>query len=301
MEHCMTTNRALLAFGVLLTLTAGKLEAGEPIADLSKQGMEIGARYWYSTGETRYTLFGGTTTYTPLSRLTYSDLTANSAELYFRGDTPWRIFIKGYVGAGTIDGDHFDEDFPVAFPNNGLYSRTQSSSDGKLRYGTIDLGYSLLSTPSQRVGAFIGYSHWRQDIDTYGCIQTAANPICTTPAPATLGVTERDDWNLLRLGLVAEVMLTSRLKIAVDGAYAHASMKEIDIHWNRFGVQPGSGSGNGFQVDGLLTYQLTNAFNVGVGGRWWHLTAETTTVTDQLQTYKADRYGVFVQGAYRFD
>src|SRR5262245_47634305 len=37
------------------------------------------------------------------------------------------------------------------------------------------------------------------------------------------------------------------------------------------------------------------------GGRWWHLTTSVVDSYQQLETYSVDRYGVFVQGSYRFN
>jgi hypothetical protein len=73
-----------------------------------------------------------------------------------------------------------------------------------------------------------------------------------------------------------------------------------DIHYFTFGPDPASGSGNGVQVEALLSYQLTNVFNVGIGGRWWHYNTAATDSFDQLLKYTTDRYGGFVQGSVKF-
>jgi len=62
---------------------------------LDHSGFELGGRYWYSTGRIGYGYYGDTTTSLLVSRLTYEQLTANSGEIYVRGDTPWGIFAKG--------------------------------------------------------------------------------------------------------------------------------------------------------------------------------------------------------------
>src|SRR5262249_25298999 len=108
---------------------------------LDRTGLQMTGPYWYSTGRVGYNLYRDTTTAFLVSRLTYDQLTANSGEVYLRGDTPWGIFIKGYIGGGSIAGGGLvDEDFPFpGFP----YSRTSSAVSGNLSYGTVDLGYSL--------------------------------------------------------------------------------------------------------------------------------------------------------------
>jgi hypothetical protein len=63
---------------------------------------------------------------------------------------------------------------------------------------------------------------------------------------------------------------------------------------------PASGSGNGFHLEALLNYRLTNAFNVGIGGRWWHYATKDTDTYNQGLAYTTDRYGVFAQGSLKF-
>ena len=43
------------------------------------------------------------------------------------------------------------------------------------------------------------------------------------------------------------------------------------------------------------------AFNIGVGGRWWHLDTRAIDSFDQLLTYNTDRYGVFVQAGVKLN
>jgi hypothetical protein len=71
----------------------------------------------------------------------------------------------------------------------------------------------------------------------------------------------------------------------------------MDDHIFTFGFDPASGDGDGFQLDAILSYQVTNAFSLGAGGRWWHVSTSTIDSFDQLLTYDTDRYGAFVQAA----
>src|SRR6516165_3846416 len=90
---------------VLMALLAGCVPisaAGADDGTLDHAGLELGGRYWYSTGRIGYNYYGDTTTSLLVSRLTYEQLTANSGELYFRGDTSWGLFLKGFIGAGAV-------------------------------------------------------------------------------------------------------------------------------------------------------------------------------------------------------
>ena len=62
--------------------------------------VDAGTRYWYSSGKEKNTSGDGILT----SQLTYSNLTGQSGEFFARVDTPWRVFVKGYVGSGALTG-----------------------------------------------------------------------------------------------------------------------------------------------------------------------------------------------------
>ena len=74
------------------------------------------------------------------------------------------------------------------------------------------------------------------------------------------------------------------------------------------GPIPEDGKGFGVQLEGLLSYKVTQAFSIGVGGRYWHLETKgsshfedaTPTGGPQPVNFKTDRYGAFVQGAFKF-
>jgi hypothetical protein len=288
---------ALLALGVPMAAA----RADDNDSTLDRAGFEVGGRFWYSSARNGYNYYGDATTSMLVSRLTYDGLPASSGELYFRGDVTWGLFIKGFIGAGVISGGHLiDEDFP---PLTVPYSQTSSNTSGSLNYGTIDLGYSFIRQPKVRLGAFVGYGRWHESVNGNGCTQLASNTDICTPAVPTFNtlVNETDDWNLLRIGVAADVMLSERIKLTADAAYVHAWQKAVDNHFWTWGLDPASGSGNGFQLDAIVSYQLTNALNLGVGGRWWHLDTSAMDSFDQLLTYRTDRYGVFVQGSYKLN
>ena len=157
---------------------------------------ESGVRYWYSTGNHQFNL-GGITSLNPLvSRLTWTDLTAHSAETFLRLDHRGTgLFVKGSLGAGSIVGGNLqDEDFP---PGVAPYSSTNSQQrDGDMRYYNVDVGWSFWRTPDHRIGAFVGYGVWDERVRAFGCQQTATNPgICVPPIPSSaLGISRGSDW-----------------------------------------------------------------------------------------------------------
>jgi hypothetical protein len=72
---------------------------------------EIGARYWYSAGQTDFDLYDSTGGIL-VSRLTYDGLDAHSGEIFFLAQHATGVFVKGYGGLGFIPGGSLnDEDF----------------------------------------------------------------------------------------------------------------------------------------------------------------------------------------------
>ena len=266
---------------------------------------DVGLRYWPSTAKIGYNYYADTTTSLQVSRLSYGGLKANSGEAFFRVDAASgplsNFFLKGTLGFGlTKSGNLVDEDFePITDP----YSRTQSDTAGKLRYGNIDLGYNVYTDKRFRIGAFIGYHYWYERIDASGCTQTSINPfICGTPLANSLTViTEQDRWNSMRFGAVLDVNVTDRLRWNVDFAHVITNQRAIDTHYFTFGDSPSNGTGWGYQVETILKYQVTDKFNVGVGARWWHFNTNAVDIFNQLLQYQVDRYGFFVQSSVQFN
>ncbi len=310
----------LFAAFVLPPLAAQAADYGEPplyppeLYELRPSlEIDVGVRYWYSTGKTQMQLFDASGAI-PVSQLTWSDQTGHAGEGYFnirQND----YFLKGYIGAGILTGGKLqDEDFPPAI---SPYSSTNSGSkDGKLRYLSVDFGYYLLNTPGGKLGGFVGYHYDSETMNAYGCTQTAGNAaICgTTPIPDSVNViTEKYRWSSVRLGIAGEVELMPNLKLSGDAAWLpYTSLRGSDTHWLRLGTgptdftgaTPQTGRGTGMQFEGIVSYMFTNNVTLGVGGRYWHMEApdatahfESSTASGgpQVEKVKMDRYGMFVQ------
>ena len=273
---------------------------------------ETGARVWFSSGSVGapQPLLNAPPTVLA-SRLTYSGLDAYSGETFARADHVSGFFVKGYLGAGGINrGQLNDEDFPAGT----AYSNTLSSASGQIGYATIDLGYNFLRAPGAKVGAFVGYNYYAQAINAYGCTQVAGSDICA-PAPAStlLGLTENDSFNSLRVGLSSEVMLTDRLKLTADAAYVPwVNFTGLDDHLLRQLLLPeASNNGNGVMLEAILGYDITNNWNVGIGGRYWAWNMNTGTETFNFlgtpppffvepARFTSERYGMFAQSSYKW-
>jgi opacity protein-like surface antigen len=281
---------------------------------------EFGLRYWYSTGKTSKNLFDFDGA-TMLSRLTYSDLTAGTAEGFFRFDDRGSgVFAKAFVGAGGIgSGNLRDEDFP---PGISPYSSTNSAQhDGSLLYFAGDVGYDVLWGQNYRVSPFIGYFYEHERVNAFGCQQTAGNPDVCAPAVAgsALTITEDANWNAVRLGVASDVTW-NRFRLSVDAAWLPwVTLASSDSHWLRMQPIPGNfiraipEDGNGFtgvQLEAIVSYMVTEHFSLGVGGRYWRFDTRGNAHFEndiyggaggmQAIDFSTERYGAFVQGAFKY-
>jgi hypothetical protein len=75
------------------------------------------------------------------------------------------------------------------------------------------------------------------------------------------------------------------------------------------GPIPEDGIGWGFQLEGLVSYRVTDQFSVGVGGRYWHMEATGSThfegrvvgfnALPQAVDWKLDNFGAFIQASVK--
>ena len=280
--------------------------------------IEIGGRVWYSSGRFQKDL--GATTDVAFqnvlnSRLTYAD-TAVSGEIFGRIDGQWNTFLKGFVGGGKLLGVKMnDEDW---IPSENIpYSNTLSNPvSGSIGYATLDAGYNFLRGAGFKVGGFVGYNYYRDNKSAYGCTQIAGAPVCDPAiANSTLVIAQDDKWQSMRLGINGVVMLTDQLTLTADAAYLPLVTRSgVDNHALRteFGstLSPESGTGQGVQLEAILSYAFSRSFSVGAGARYW---AMWTTNDDARVNYfgfpcpcntlpaRTERYGGFVEASYKFN
>jgi len=245
-----------------------------------------------------------------VSRLTFTDLTAVSGETFARADHVTGLFLKGYLGAGTVTHGGYlnDEDFPAG----GAYSNTLSNASGNLAYATADVGYSFFKTPSGKFGAFVGYNYYDENVNIYNCKQVAGALVCSPGYDLhnLLALSQTDTYNSLRLGLSSQFDLTNRLSLISEAAYLPViGMNGTDYHNARQLILPErSANGNGAMLEAILDYQLSRSWNVGFGGRYWMWNMKKGSVSfdflgdpgniNESARFNAERYGMFLQLSY---
>jgi hypothetical protein len=285
----------------------------------------FGARYWLSSGRTSWNhdatsawaLYGN-----PTSVLTYDDLTGHSGELFFdvAHETSW--FVKGYVGLGGIPaGALDDEDY---FTGQVKFLDTSSRvSGGSLRYASFDLGHDVYEDADRglKVRAFLGYHYWNENVPAYG-IQCNPDDVAgffcgapgSIPVPfSTKVITNDATWHSVRLGIGAEANLAKRWSISGEAAFIpYASLANRDSHHLRSDLGPTpnirhNGTGIGVQLEAFVNYAVTPMWTVGLGARYWHLSATGDTrfgpgfaAAYPLNDFTSERYGLLLQTKLRF-
>lgn len=253
-------------------------------------GLEIGVRYWISTGSTTSShdasgfdpILGN-----PTSTLTYDNLGANTLELYARKGFAGDWFIKGNAGIGAIpNGRLVDQDF---FAGQALFLETESGLSGKLYYGTIDIGRELWKRGNSTFGLFVGYQRWNERLDAYGFSNTNQALFVFTQE---LGdniplISNEQTWDSLRIG--AEMRsVRGRTRFQVELAFVpYARYRNEDSHWLRqdtLGPAPNviaTGWGMGGQLDVEVRRSYPEYFGVelGLGYRYWRLSSNDGTMT----------------------
>jgi len=276
--------------------------------------LELGARYVHGWGRFHKDLGIRNLGVDVLrSRLTYHGMRTDGQELFGRLDTPFDVMVKGIIGAGKGASNLNDEDWGLGPPKHMFfipYSNTRSDGDNRIRYGIIDVGYDWWRDRSVKLAPFVGYGFFKQDMKALGCLQIAnPNSDCARAVPThILTITENDTWRVLRLGAAVDLALAPRLKLKGDVAYlAHVSFKDVDNHHLRSLISPGGGTGTGVQLEAVLSYAVTDALSLGIGGRYWSMwttngyTDFGGTGTDIIpMRYAAEQAAILVQGSYTF-
>jgi hypothetical protein len=304
----------MLALAAALASASANAAASNPFiieAEKPAYTATFAMRYWYGMGSTSKDLYGLTRD-TLNSRLSYTGLQTHTAEAFFRVDHDSGLFWKGYGGFGLVTGGNLqDEDFPPGItPYSSTDSTLQSQSFG---YVSTDFGGAILLGRDFRLDGFVGYHYMHMRLKAFGCTQTATNTSVCSPAvsDSVAVIVQDNNWHSLRVGLAADIPVFDKLRLNVEGAYLpYVWLDGSDNHLLRTdlnGPTPEDGSGWGYQFEAILTYPITDAFSIGLGGRYWHMqtkgNADFTASggTTQPLDFKADLYGVYLQGSYRFD
>jgi Protochlamydia outer membrane protein len=276
--------------------------------------VEFGARYVHGWGRYQQDLAGAAPLPVNNSRLTWDQLNTNGAELFTRIDTRQNFVVKAMGGGGSGNNGHMnDEDWGLQQPFQGTaesvfpYQNSYSSASTRLRYFTIDAGYDWFRQPVFRLTPLIGYSYFEQRLET----PKTLSYVMYSPAvaSATLGLGQNNFWRALRVGAAADILLAPRLHLNAEAAYLpYVHYRGQDDHGPN-AVSPQWGNGDGVELETIVSYDLTDRFSVGLGGRYWAFwipKGETANFSTggtgaiSAQTFSAEQAALFAQASYKF-
>lgn len=255
-------------------------------------GFELGARYWASTGMTRWAhnaQGANPALGNPTSILTYDNLDASIGELYARAGFAERGFVKGNFGLGRINTGNFDdEDY---FAGQVKFSDTTSSVKGdRVVYAGIDLGLGVWrsrGSDETALAVFAGAQRWTERVNAYGTTATVGGvPNFTNNVPV---ISNEVTWTSLRLGLEARSRLGRGVRLTGEVALIpYTRMRNEDSHYlrqspNDLGPVPNvinEGEGVGVQAEFELRRSFYEDYELALGGRYWRL--KTTSGTNSI-------------------
>jgi hypothetical protein len=291
----------------------------------SSFSFEVGARYWYSTGNNRFAFANGMPLAgNPTSTLDWDRMQGHAGEGFFRIDHhPTHLYLKGLGGGGILHGGDIDDlDFLVDQIN---FSNTTSQVSGNfLTYGIIDLGYSFdVPSAGVRYGAFVGYHYWRQRMTAFGLLCNADqvnNAVCgpagaiVVPFNTAVGIFDTT-WNAIRIGGEARYEITDRFSISGEIAFVpYAWLTNDDSHLLRTDLGPSPNiithgtHGLGGELEAFLDYKVMPHFDIGAGFRYWGIYTTsgsvdfgpTFTPDFPLVRFSTQRYGLLLQAKATF-
>lgn len=284
---------------------------------------EIGARYWYSTGTTKFGFTNGIYPYgSPTSTLDWNDTQGHAGEVFARFDhRPSSLFVKAVVGGGALrGGEIIDRDYTIG---QFTFSDTTSEIRGNhLKYATIDVGFSYeLPRYGVRLGGFVGYHYWNEKMTAYGLVCNAddygqyysgcAAGSLVVPYNVAVGAFE-PTWHALRIGADARFQINRQWSVSGEAAIIPiAWLDNKDSHLLRqsmsdLGPAPNiltSGHGFGGMAEIFLNYAVTPNLEVGLGARYWGINAfkgdtkfgPNFSQGYQLDNFEQNRFGLLAQ------
>ena len=290
----------------------------------SPWAFEIGARYWYSTGTTKFGFTNNVYPFgSPTSTLDWKDTTGHSGEVFARLDhRPTGLFVKGVAGAGTLrGGEIIDRDYVF---DQFTFSDTTSQIHGdNLRYFTVDVGYAVdLPRYGVRVGGFVGYHYWREKMTAYGLTCNETDVVWPRYYCGPAGTVRYGDdtavlafeptVHALRIGAEARFRIDRRWSVSGEVALIPiAWFDNNDSHILRqsmadLGPAPNvitSGYGYGGMAEVFVNYEVTPNVEAAVGVRYWGMNAFRGDVTfgpyfdqkDELMNFEMNRFGLLAQ------
>jgi len=298
------------------------------VPQLSPFSFEVGGRYWYSFGDTKFDFVNGHPLFgDPTSTLYWYDTQGHAGEFFARLDhAPTGVFVKGLVGGGIFNGGTIvDRDY---FVGQVKFSDTSSEINGdRFHYGIVDIGWAFaVPRAGVRFGVFVGYHYWASKLTAAGLVCNPddvngffCGPVGSLQVPNTVPIfVYEPTWHAMRLGFDARWEIARGWSLSGEVAVVpYARLVNKDSHLLRqsmadLGPAPNVISRSpyafGAESEVFINYAVTPNLEVGIGGRYWGLLTDRGSVQFgpafnydyALDRFDQQRYGLLVQVKGRF-
>jgi|GEM_PF-5554580 len=228
----------------------------------------IGLRYWYSENHSEIDTGD-------LNWNTVDGVTSHTVEIVGElEDITTNMFARAYLGLGRNFGG--EGDFYI-FPSGDLESSA-------LGYVVVDGGvrFAEFANNQIRLKGYVGYQYLNDSIDA---------------EDGRFVAEQTRQWHAIRLGMTAEGDIGDRFGWMVDVAAVPWSYNRVET-WE-------SDWTHGVETDVMLNVDLTQNWQMGIGGRYWWLQSnfDRRWVSDGSkavleQNYQ--RYGLLLESKYQF-
>lgn len=302
----------LVAVALLLVVPGAAAAQGERTVwdDLS---VTLGGRVWVTTGHSSRS--SGAAGIDRLSELRWRGVDSIVPEVNV--DVLWnRLVVLGSIGGGVIgDGTLIDDDFAAS--GQRIASTRSAVDDSHLFYVSADIGGRVFdwtlpeATARGFVDLLLGFQYWQERYVAFGATGF--------PLPVGTGIKAIANdyhWRSLRLGARTQVPIHRGFSLSLRGYIVPwTSLVIEDVHYLRSDLRRDpsfrdeADGGLGWQLDGALSYAVTDRLSVDLGFQYWLLEsaegdqfAYTTagTVRQTLNEARTERYGPFLGVRWRF-
>ena len=287
---------------------------------------EVGARYWYSSGNYRFAFANGNPFFgTPTSTLDWKNIDGHSGEAFARIDhRPTGTFVKGIIGGGINTAGYIDDkDF---FAGQAKFSDTRSEiQNGHLAFAMIDVGWAFSPIRGVNIGVFAGYHYWSEKATAFGIFCKQAQPAlgCDSIGAVPVGtdtavLAYEPTAHAVHIGVEGRVAIDERWSVSGEiAAIPYASVQNKDSHLLRQDFSDLGPAPNvitdpryayGIETELFVNYAVTRNIEVGIGARYWGLFARDGRVSfgpsftsdDSLDHFDIQRYGVLAHVKGKF-
>jgi len=318
-----------ILFSFVILLLSANIACANDFYD--KNGSHFGVLTWLSSGGTDWNQTSGEPELgDPTSELFYRHAWSPIVEINGFLNFEDRYYLKGNFGTGEIrsgnqfDNDYYSEEYAKELGGPERFSATESDIRGdRIQYVTLDFGKYIYATmdDSFKFSLFAGLQYWKERYDAYGgtVLEDPYGDWEGFEDPKHLLVLSNEvEWRSIRLGATADYKVFDRLSFSGTAVLIpYTDMHNEDSHTLRtefedLGDVPNvimDGNGWGYQTEINAIFNVTESFNITLGGRYWRLMsdgdllhgpASEDPATLKLNDLDTERYGVTLGINYTF-